>query len=101
MEGLAPPLADSEWVVGPPGRVARIVLQGLTGPIFVNGAPYKLEMPALPALSDADIASVMTYIRREWEHDADPVEEKLVTEVRAATKDRTDLWKAKELLEIN
>ena len=58
-------------------------------------------MPALSILPDADIAAVMTYIRREWEHAADPVEEKTVSVIRKATEDREDLWTSKELMEIN
>jgi mono/diheme cytochrome c family protein len=98
MEGLAPPLVDSEWVLGPPDRLARIVLHGVTGPISVNGAVYKMEMPGLPTLSDEEIAGVLTYVRREWEHGADPIDEKMIAAVRKATKDRADLWTEKELL---
>jgi mono/diheme cytochrome c family protein len=102
LEGLAPPLVDSEWAQGPADRVIRIVLQGLTGPISVNGVPYRMEMPALPTLSDADIASVLTYVRRQpdWEHTASPVDEAAVAKVREQTKARLVLWTAKELSEV-
>ena len=97
MEGLAPPLVDSEWVHGPPARLARVVLHGLTGPITVNGTPYNMEMPALPTLTDAEVAAVLTYVRREWEHAADPVDEQTVAAVRKETEGRAALWTAKEL----
>jgi putative membrane-bound dehydrogenase-like protein len=100
LEGLAPPLVESEWVLGSPNRLARIVLHGVTGPIFVDGALYKMEMPALSVLPDADIAAVLTYIRREWDHGADPVDEKTVSKIRERTKDRADLWTAKELEQV-
>ncbi len=100
VEGVAPPLVDSEWVTGSPDRLARIVLHGVTGPISVNGALYKMEMPALPTLPDADIAAALTYVRRDWEHTADPITEKTVVAIREATKNRTDLWTAKELLGV-
>ena len=93
------PLVDSEWVLGSPERLARIIIHGVRGPISVNGA-VQPEMPALSILPDADIAAVMTYIRREWEHAADPVEEKTVSVIRKATQDREDLWTSKELMEI-
>jgi mono/diheme cytochrome c family protein len=99
-EGLAPPLADSEWVLGPKDRVIHIVLQGVKGPISVDGAYYNLEMPGLSAMSDADLAAVLTYVRREWEHTADPIDEQAVAAVREKTKDRADLWTAKELQQI-
>jgi mono/diheme cytochrome c family protein/glucose/arabinose dehydrogenase len=102
LEGLAPPLVDSEWVTGSPERMVRIVLQGLTGPISVNGVPYRMEMPALPTMSDADIASVLTYVRREpeWEHTASPVDEATVAKIREQTKSRQVLWTADELSKV-
>lgn len=96
-EGLAPPLVDSEWVLGNDTRIVRIVLQGLQGPISVNGASYRLEMPPVTTLSDEDIANVATYIRREWEHNAAPVSVATVKKVREETKDRAESWTAKEL----
>ncbi len=97
-EGLAPPLAGSEWVVGPSDKPARIVLQGLSGPLSVAGTSWALEMPPLGiALNDEDIASVLTYIRREWEHNASPVEPKEVAGLRAQYKDHTTSWTAAEL----
>src|SRR5205809_749156 len=53
-EGLAPPLLDSEWLLGTPQRTARIVLNGVTGSIKVAGVDYQLEMPGLAAMSDQD-----------------------------------------------
>lgn len=99
-DGLAPPLVDSEWVLGSDHRLARIVLQGVNGPISVAGSDYRLEMPALATLPDEDIAAALTYIRREWEHTASPVSVETVTKIREETKGRTDLWTAKELMEV-
>lgn len=100
MEGLAPPLADSEWVLGPPTRLARIVLHGLRGPISVNGKTYEMEMPSLAVFDDEQIASVLTYIRREWEHGASPVAPDLVKKVREATAKRSEPWSEAELLKV-
>jgi mono/diheme cytochrome c family protein/glucose/arabinose dehydrogenase len=97
-EGTAPPLVDSEWVLGPPGRIARIVLNGLTGPVTVEGKTYALDMPSLGSLSDDDIASVLTYVRREWEHGASPVDPSEVARIRATT--RPIAWTERELLQV-
>ena len=99
-DGLAPPLADSEWVLGPESRLIRIVLQGVRGQIAVGGTEFRLEMPALSTLSDEDIAAILTYVRRDWEHHADPVSVETVTKIREATKGRIDAWSAGELLNI-
>jgi mono/diheme cytochrome c family protein len=58
-------LADSEWVLAPKGdRLARIVLNGLNGPIQVRGKTWSLAMPPLKEnLGDDQIAVVLTYIR--------------------------------------
>ena len=98
LAGLAPPLLDSEWALGPADRPIRIVLHGLTGPIQVEGIQWQLEMPALPTLADEDLASILTYIRREWGHAAAPVRPAEVAKVRAAFASRATSWTAAELL---
>jgi mono/diheme cytochrome c family protein len=98
MEGLAPPLADSDWVLGKPEVLPRILLHGLSGPVKVNGKSWSLEMPPLgAALTDEQIAGVLTYIRREWEHTESPISVETVAAIRAAHKDRTRAWTAEEL----
>jgi mono/diheme cytochrome c family protein/glucose/arabinose dehydrogenase len=98
--GLAPPLVESEWVLGTPSRLVHIVTNGLQGPVTVAGRTFSLEMPGLPTLSDTDVAAVLTYVRREWDHDADPVDVEYVTAVRGQTK-RTTPWTERELLKID
>jgi mono/diheme cytochrome c family protein len=101
MAGLAPPLIDSDWVLGEGQILPRIVLNGLSGPVKVNGQAWSLEMPPLgAALSDEQIAGVLTYIRREWEHGADPIPLKTVTDLRAQYKDRTTAWSGEEIGEL-
>jgi mono/diheme cytochrome c family protein len=97
LDGLAPPLAGSEWVNGDPDRLIRLVLHGLRGPIEVKGQPYNFDMPAAGFLTDGQVADVLTYLRREWDHEAAPVAEATVRAIRAATRGRTDAWTAPEL----
>jgi mono/diheme cytochrome c family protein/glucose/arabinose dehydrogenase len=98
MDGLAPSLIESEWVLGKADVIPRIVLHGLTGPIQVNGQPWTLEMPPLgPALSDEQIAGVATYVRREWDHGASPISVEAVKQLRDEHKARTKSWTAEEL----
>ena len=99
-EGKAPPLIDSPYLLGSPERVIRIVLQGVNGPITVHGRTYNMEMPPLKGFTDEQIASILTYARREWEHTGDPIGTDAVTKVREATKDREAGWTEKELLKI-
>jgi len=99
-EGLAPPLVDSDWVLGPPQRLVRIVLHGLHGPINVKGKTFQLDMPALAVFDDDQIAAVLTYVRREWGHTAGPVEPGSVKTIRAETEKREEAWSEAELLKI-
>lgn len=100
MEGLAPPLVDSEWVAGPPSRIARIILHGLRGPVTVKGRKYDMDMPSLGSFEDEQIAAIMTYIRREWEHTYSPVDAKFVNGVRKETGKREESWTEAELKKI-
>lgn len=97
LEGLAPPLLDSEWVLGSPERLGRILLHGLSGPIKVRGRTYSGDMPAFGGLDDEQIAAVLTYIRHEWGHAAAPVEPAAVQAIRAATSGHSGAWSAEEL----
>jgi mono/diheme cytochrome c family protein/glucose/arabinose dehydrogenase len=97
LDGLAPPLVDSEWVLAKPDVPARIVMSGLGGPIKVAGRNFNLAMPPLLQLSDEDIAGVLTYIRREWDHNGSPVDAQFVSEVRAKNAGKM-MWTADELM---
>jgi len=97
LDGLAPPLVDSDWVLGKPDSLVRIVSHGLGGPVKVSGRTWDLTMPPMPQLSDEEVAGVLTYIRREWEHTAAPVDAKFVQTIRAQDAGRTSSWTADEL----
>jgi glucose/arabinose dehydrogenase/mono/diheme cytochrome c family protein len=99
LDGLAPPLVDSEWVLGKPEVPARIILNGLAGPLKVGSRTFNLAMPPLMALGNEDIAGVLTYIRREadWEHNASPVDAKLIESLRKKYGTRTAMWTMEEL----
>lgn len=76
LAGAFPPLAGNPVVTGDPGRLVRIVKDGLRGPIRVKGRSYGGEMPAWKGLlSPGEIAAVVTYIRAAWNNDAGPISE--------------------------
>ena len=95
----APPLAGSEWV-NTKGfeRLAHIPLTGLNGPLQVEGKDWNLSMaPMGAALSDADLANVLTYIRESWGNKASPVTADDVKSVRAAIGARPQSLNAEQL----
>jgi mono/diheme cytochrome c family protein len=103
-EGLnnrVPPLVNSPWVSGSEDRLIRIVLNGLRGPIEIDGEMYNLEMPAFGMLfKDDDIANILTYVRRRYESPSPPVATKTVARVRKETRGRSRYWTVEELLQV-
>jgi mono/diheme cytochrome c family protein len=102
---LAAPLVDSDWVLGSEERLIRVLLHGLTGPVEVDGITYQPpivlpEMPAVGNLDDFQISAVLSYIRREWGHDAEPISADQVAKIRNENSGRTRPWTAEELLGI-
>lgn len=68
-----PPLTGSEWVTGDQKRLINVVLEGLQGPIEVNGKPFDGIMPPVAHLENEEIAQILTYVRKEFGDDAAPV----------------------------
>lgn len=103
---LAPPLAESDWVLGPDDRLVRIALQGMAGPVHVNGVRYEppQTLPDMPSLRDAldddQIAAVLSYIRRGWGHQAGSVTPSRVAQIRQETQNRELPWTEEELLQV-
>ncbi len=93
---LAPPLNNSEWVVGEKNKLSAIVLYGLTGPIQIGNKLYKSpeingEMPGIASndeFSDGDIAQLLNYIRNSWSNKGDRILPKDVTDIRNKFKGR-------------
>lgn len=96
VNGLAPPLNNSDWVTGDKKRLATVVLYGLSGPITVSKKLYKSpevsgEMPGIAAnsnFSDEDVAQVLSYIRGSWANSADKVSKEEVAAIRLKFKGR-------------
>jgi glucose/arabinose dehydrogenase/mono/diheme cytochrome c family protein len=79
-----PPLAHTRWVTGDKARLIDIVLDGMQGPIEVEGTAYNGVMPGHRFLSDEEIAHLLTYIRRSFGNLARSVEPPEVAERRMA-----------------
>lgn len=103
MPNMFPPLAGSDWVNAPkPDRLIRLVLQGYTGPITINGKPFTSVAPLMPpqaTLTDQQIADVLTFVRNSWGNKAPAVSPDTVAAIRAAEK-RTAPWVEADILKI-
>jgi len=92
-----PPLAKAPIVAGNPELPVKFILQGLMGPITVNGMTYNSMMPPVAGVSDADIADVLTYVRQSFGNKANAVTADQVKAIRAANAARTAPWTTAEL----
>ena len=100
--GQFPPLAGSAWPLGDPARAIKIVLLGLNGPVEVNGKSYNLEMPPQgAAMTDDQIAAILTYVRSSWGNKGTAVTKDQVKAVRASLGNRSEHWTAAELLKLH
>jgi mono/diheme cytochrome c family protein len=59
---LYPPLTDSLFLNEHRSQLACIIRNGMRGEIKVHGVSYNQQMPAIPELTNIDIAYVLTYI---------------------------------------
>ena len=99
---FAPTLIGSDWVSGDERRLALILLHGMEGPIQVNGKRYDAPeilpvMPSHSTMDDADIASILTYIRNEWGNAGGAVSRRTVGMTRVTSQGRVVPWTAAEL----
>ena len=84
LKGIFPPLAQSDYLLADKERSIRIALQGIGGPIVVNGVEYHGVMPAPAPMDDQQVADVLTYVRSAWGNRGDAVTPAEVKQVRAA-----------------
>ena len=67
------------------GRSIGVVLDGLSGPITVNGTEYNSVMPPMSQLNDDEIANILTYVRNQWGNTGDAVSASDVAALRASS----------------
>lgn len=82
LPGAFPPLADSDYLDQGAMVVVEAIINGLTGPITVNGVEYNAVMPALSYLSDSDVADVITFVMNTWDNPGGEVSAAEVAAVR-------------------
>ena len=68
-----PPLDSSEWVNGDKKRLIGILLYGMEQPVTINGKVFNNLMPKHDFLSDDQMASVLTYIRQNFNNKSSAV----------------------------
>ena len=72
LSGLAklyPPLDTSDYMQNNLKEVACLIRYGIEEPLEVNGITYTQPMPAIPSLTNLEIAEILTYIYNTGEHE--------------------------------
>jgi glucose/arabinose dehydrogenase/mono/diheme cytochrome c family protein len=80
-----PPLDSSEYVMGDKNKLIQILLNGLQKPITVKGKEWNNLMPAHSFLTDDQLSSVLTYVRKNFGHSTDEITAEEVAAKRAKT----------------
>jgi nitrite reductase (NO-forming) len=86
LPNVFPPLAKSDFLLSNKQRAIQIVMNGLTGPVKVNGADYNSVMPPMSQLNDDEIANILTYVLNSWGNSDGTISAEEVAKVRATTK---------------
>ena len=84
--GRFPPLSGTPWVTGDKTKLISTVLNGLEGPIEVNGESFNNLMPQHHFLKDEEVANVLTYVRQNFGNSASAITAEEVKQIRNASK---------------
>ncbi len=80
-----PPLAKSDFLLADRKRAIGVVINGLTGPVTVNGRSFNSVMPPMSQLNDDEVANILTYVLNSWGNSGGRVSIQEVAQVRATT----------------
>jgi len=83
---LNPPLIKTKWTLGSKTVLIHQVLKGSSGKVEIDGDTFSNTMPPLKALTDQQIADVLTYVRNSFGNKASAVSVGEVKTMRAKVK---------------
>ena len=83
--GVFPPLTKSDYLTQDRAKAIAVVINGLSGPVKVNGKDYNSVMPPMSQLNDDAIANILTYVTNSWGNTGDQITQAEVAKVRAST----------------
>lgn len=81
-----PPLAGSDYLMADVDRTIGVVLNGLSGPIEVNGRRFDSVMPPMSQLNDDEVAHILTYVRNSFGNQGPAVTSAQVKQIRDTTE---------------
>ena len=76
-----PPVDTSDYIDSYTTGVICLIEKGIEGELVVNGKSFNKAMPAIPQLTDLEIAEIATYIFNSWGRSKGIVDVNHVTEM--------------------
>ncbi len=86
LPNVFPPLAKSDFLMADAERSIGVVLNGLSGPVEVNGAKFDSVMPPMRQLNDDEVANILTFVRNSFGNEGAAITREQVAKVRAGTE---------------
>ncbi len=76
-----PPVNKSDYMDNNFDAVICLIRNGKSGELVVNGKNYNQAMPAIPTLTDLEVAEIATFIYNSWENSKGIVEVQKVSRI--------------------
>lgn len=83
---MNPPLIKTSYVLGDKTALIKIVLNGFSEDVEINGQKFSNNMTPHSDLTDIQIADVLTYVRKSFGNNASPIKPSEVKKVRPVKK---------------
>ena len=83
---MNPPLIKTSYVLGDKTRLIKVVLNGFSESVDIDGESYSNVMPSHDFLKDQEIAAVLSYVRKNFTNKAGPITTAQVKAVREINK---------------
>ena len=80
---MNPPLAKTSFVLGDKTKLIKIILNGFSDDVEINGQRYSNTMASHDFLKDQEIADLLTYVRNSFGNKASAITEGQVKVARA------------------
>ena len=96
--GYTPGLVGSTWLTGDPRGVILITLHGLDSSREPGAMYHNARMNGFrAALTDAEVAALLTWLREQWGHHASAINAAQVNQLRSLHERRLIPWTPSEL----
>jgi mono/diheme cytochrome c family protein len=83
VQNMYPPIIKTTYVLGDKIRLSKILLNGFSERVEIDGETYSNVMPSFNYLKDKEIADILTYVRSNFGNKASAVSAAEVAKVRA------------------